>query len=55
VPRRTVIQLALLVVGLIVWAVGQRTDDPRLQYVGLGFFAGAFLLRFLKHRDPPMT
>ena len=54
-PRRTVIQLALLVVGLVAWALGQRTEDQRFQYIGLGFFAAAFVLRFFKHRDPPMT
>jgi multisubunit Na+/H+ antiporter MnhE subunit len=54
VPRRTPIQLALLVVALVVWAIGQRTENSRLQYIGLGFFFAAFILRFFKHRDPPM-
>ena len=48
--RRTEIQLALLLMGLIVWGYGQRTDDPRLTWMGLGFFAVATLLRFVKKR-----
>ena len=48
--RRTEIQLALLVMGLIVWGYGQRTDDSRLTWIGLGFFAVATILRFFKKR-----
>ena len=54
-PRRTPIQLALLAVGLLAWAYGLRTDDSRLTYLGLAFFAVAFVLRFFKPRDPPAT
>ncbi len=53
-PRRTVFQLALIVAALFVWGYGQRAEDLRLQYIGLGFFGAAFLLRFFKHRDPPV-
>ena len=53
VARRTEIQLALLVVGLVVWGYGQRIDDGRLMVVGIAFFAAATLLRLLKKRDPP--
>lgn len=48
--RRTEIQLALLVAGVMVWGYGQRTETPWLQYTGLGFFAVATVLRFLKRR-----
>jgi hypothetical protein len=48
--RRTELQLALLLMGLIVWGYGQRTDNSRLTWIGLGFFAGATILRFLKKR-----
>jgi uncharacterized membrane protein len=51
--RRTEIQLALLVVGLVVWGYGQRIDDGRLMVVGIAFFAAATLLRLFKKRDPP--
>ena len=40
-PRRTVFQLALLTIGVIVWGYGPRIDDARLTWIGLGFFAAA--------------
>jgi len=49
--RRTEIQLALLIVGLIVWATGQRTENAPLQYAGIACFAVATLLRFFKKKD----
>ena len=49
--RRTEMQLALLIVGLIAWGYGERVDDARLRYVGIGFFAAAFLLRIFKRKD----
>jgi len=49
--HRTEIQLALLLIGLIVWGYGQRTDDSRLTWIGLGFFAAATVLRLLKKRS----
>jgi hypothetical protein len=55
VEQRTLAQLALLVAGIIVWGYGQRTDDTRLTFIGLVFFAAAFLLRFAKrkkHEEP---
>lgn len=53
--RRTEAQLALLLMGVIVWGYGQRVDDNRLTWMGLAFFAVATALRFLKRReeDPP--
>jgi hypothetical protein len=60
IHRRTEAQLALLVIGVVVWGYGQRTDDNRLTWIGLAFFAGATVLRFLKRKattdtpdDPP--
>ena len=50
--RRTEAQLALLLVGVVVWGYGQRTEDNRLTWIGLGFFAAATLLRFAKRKDP---
>ena len=47
-PRRTVIQLALLTIGVIVWGYGSRIDDTRLTWIGLGFFAAAAVTRFFK-------
>ncbi|MGH7619187.1 MAG: hypothetical protein ACREPM_18350 [Gemmatimonadaceae bacterium] len=48
--RRTEIQLALLVVGIVAWGVGQRMDIVALQYTGIGFFAAATALRFFKKK-----
>jgi hypothetical protein len=50
--RRTETQLALLVMGLIVWGYGQRSDDRRLTWVGIAFFAAATILRFGKRKPP---
>jgi len=52
IDRRTEIQLALLVIGLIVWGYGQRIDDPTLRWIGIGFFAIATILRFFKKKPP---
>ncbi len=49
-PRRTPIQIALLVVGLGAWGWGVRIDDHRLEWVGIAFFAAATLLRVFKPR-----
>lgn len=49
--RRTEIQIALLVIGLIVWGYGARTDQPRLTWIGLACFALATILRFAKKRS----
>jgi hypothetical protein len=52
--RRSTAQLALLFVGLVVWAYGQRVDDELLRWIGVGCFAAAFVLRMLRSRlDPP--
>jgi hypothetical protein len=47
-PRRTMTQLALLAIGLVVWGYGQRVNDERLTWIGLAFFAAAALLRILR-------
>ncbi|MEP6493612.1 MAG: hypothetical protein ABJF01_13085 [bacterium] len=49
--RRTQAQLALVVIGLVVWAYGQRSNSQTFQYVGIGCFALATLLRFFRKRD----
>ena len=54
-PRRTLAQLALLVIGLVVWGYGARTDQPVLTWIGIAFFAAAVVLRLLRTRidHPP--
>ena len=51
--RRTEIQLALLVIGIVVWGYGQRSENGRLQLIGIVFFAAATALRFVKRGEPP--
>ena len=51
-PGRTEMQIALLVVGMIVWGYGQRSENKVLQYTGLGFFVAATALRFFKKKEP---
>ena len=46
--RRTTIQLALLVMGLVIWGYGQRIHDSSLQLVGVALFALATMLRFFR-------
>ena len=50
-PYRTELQIALLVVGMIVWGYGQRSENRLLQYIGLGFFAAAAALRLFKKKQ----
>lgn len=53
--KRTIAQVALLVIGLIVWGYGTRVDDMRLRWVGIACFAAAFFLRFAKPRHPEQS
>jgi hypothetical protein len=50
--KRTEVQVALLIVGMIVWGYGSRADVEVLKYTGIGFFAAATVLRLLKKKDP---
>jgi hypothetical protein len=47
---RTIAQMALLVIGLIVWGYGTRADDERLRWIGIACFGIAMVLRLLKRR-----
>ena len=40
-------KLALAVIGALCFGAGIRADNSALRYVGIGFFAAAFLLRFI--------
>ena len=44
--RLSFAKLAVGAVALVIWAIGARTDDPRLRWAGIALLAGAFLLRF---------
>lgn len=47
---RTIAQLALLIIGLIVWGYGARTGDDSLRWIGIGCFGAAFVLRLLRKK-----
>ena len=49
----TVAQLALAVIGIVVWGYGTRTGDPRVGWAGIILLAAASLLRFVKRRRRP--
>ena len=44
-------KLLLAASGLVVWGYGIRTDEPAVQYVGIGTLVVAVLLRFMRKRD----
>ena len=48
------LKLALVVIGLIIWAWGYRSDDSFLRISGIVVLTIAFLLRFVRRRarDP---
>ena len=48
---RTEIQIALILVGMVVWGYGQRSENKVLQYTGLAFFAAATALRLFKKQS----
>jgi hypothetical protein len=50
------IKLALVVIGLIIWFWGYRTDDSFFRIAGIIVLLVAFLLRFVRRgrrRDEP--
>jgi hypothetical protein len=47
VSRILAAKLAFGVVGIALFAYGIRADEPIFRWVGIGFVAVAFLLRFL--------
>lgn len=52
VAYRSEIQVALLIIGMIMWGYGQRSEARTLQYVGIGFFAVAAALRLVRKKPP---
>lgn len=49
--RRTIFQVAFMIMGLIIWGYGGRVNDPTIRLVGISFLAVAFLLRFFRSSD----
>ena len=48
--RRSGVKLGLAAIGAVLFLVGVRRDDATLRWVGIGWFAAAFLSRFLDRR-----
>jgi hypothetical protein len=50
-------KLGLTLAGLAVFGAGIRFDSGRLRYIGIGFVAAAWLLRFLRRdrQEPQET
>jgi hypothetical protein len=44
-------KLALAVVGVGTWLYGYHVDDSRVRWLGIGFLAAAFVVRFIRRRD----
>ncbi|HKO15807.1 MAG TPA: hypothetical protein VJU87_06190 [Gemmatimonadaceae bacterium] len=49
--RLSQIKLGVATIGIIVWAVGIRRDDPLLTWMGIAFLAASALLRFVGPRS----
>jgi hypothetical protein len=49
----TWVRVALVAVGILVWAYGARIDHSTLRLVGIGFLVLSLLLRFVPRRTPP--
>jgi hypothetical protein len=45
---RAVLQLVLVLVGLVVFALGHRRESETLTLIAIGFFAAATIIRFVK-------
>jgi uncharacterized membrane protein YccC len=48
----TGVKLAVAAAGVAVWAIGARSGDRRLSWLGVGLLFVAFLLRFARPRTP---
>ena len=46
------VKLALVVIGLVIWFQGYRTDDSWFRVTGIIILLVAFLLRFVGRRRP---
>lgn len=48
----TRVKLTLALIGIVVFASGVRFEDSRLRFVGIGFVAVAWVLRFVRSKPP---
>ena len=48
--RTLMLRVVLLVIGLLVWGYGYRTDSADVRLAAIGILAVAFLVRFVPGR-----
>ena len=46
-------KLGLAIIGAVLFLLGVRRDDATLRWVGIGWFAAAFLIRFVSRAAAP--
>ena len=46
-------KVALIAIGILIWAYGARVDNPTIRWAGIALLIAALLLRFLSRRGPP--
>lgn len=44
----TRIKIALALIGVVLFAAGIRADASQLRFIGIGFVAAAWVLRFVR-------
>jgi hypothetical protein len=48
----TQFKVALAVIGLVLFGAGVRFERTELRWIGLGFVVVAWLMRFIRPRNP---
>ena len=46
-PRATIVQLALIAVGLLIWGYGYRADDSNIRLGGMAILVVVLLMRWI--------
>ena len=52
IPTLVWARVALVVVGVVVWAYGVRMEDGTIRLIGIAVLVAALLLRFVRRRPP---
>jgi len=51
--RTDVAKLVIALIAVAIWAYAVRTDQPKLEWLGIALLVVAFLIRFLARTKPP--
>lgn len=51
--RTDLAKVVIALIAVVIWAYGVRTDQPRLEWLGIAVLVVAFLMRFLSRTKPP--